>query len=215
MQRYAIKLTIGGMTGAFAEKYARLVRDAQVLDALLQESTASSGQGPITLLAAHPEPTPFDGFTLLPRLMQQLRRVSLEHAQRPFFTGARLEPTDGREPTPWSATLEARDSDGPVTVHALGRRATLERPGAEPERLLPSAEDADQSLTRPLEGATLRVRFDTRHALFRDDLEALVNMCEEVLAKDQPLIATCIPMDAVEAGDDAVSGAGLPRYDEL
>lgn len=213
MQRYAIKLTIGGMTGAFAEKYARFVRDAQFLDAYLQESTARAAAGPITVMAPHAEPTPFDGFALLPRLMQQLRKVSLEDAERPFFTGARLEPDDGSEPGPWLASLEASDDKGPFTLHALGRRATIVRAAEAPPEVLSTAQaDAGSNLVRSVTGGVIRIRFASRRALFRDDLEALVNLCEEVLAKDQPLIASPIPIEDLPA---ETSGAGLPRYDEL
>lgn len=216
MDRHAIKLTIGGMTGAYAEKYSLTVPDAHLLDRLLQEATARSRSGPLDLLTRHDEPRAYDAFKLMPRVMKQLQKVSLEHAERRFYTGVRAEPRDG-EPGPWLDSVGGTDDGAMFTLHGFGRKLTLVRAteaGAASENL-GKALDFEPSETERVVletgDAAYRVRYGLRRDLFRDPLERIVNMCEEALAKNQTLIATVVDAD----GATEMGGAGLPDYDQI
>jgi len=221
MWRYAIKLTIAGLTGVYADKYSYTVREAQHLDALLQASTASSSHGPLDVLEAREEPAEFDGFELLPRIMKQLRRVALEDADRMFYTGVRFEPVDG-EPGAWHATLSGRDDDGPFEIRGHGRKPVLVRltsaeagPASDGESEatdLRAHDDGSGWIEWPAHGGSYVVRGDRRKALFKEQLEQIIHMCEEALAKNQPLIATTLGADET---DDAAASEAAPFSVEL
>ncbi len=187
MESYQIKLTINGLYGEFAEKYACLIKDAHVLNRYFEESGSKASEGPIRLLRREGKPARYEPTALFARLMRLLRRVSLEHAQRRFYTGVRFEPVLGA-PSPWQGVMSGVDAQGDFAIEAFGLRASLLRAGVLAQDL--SLLDVPQW---EIEGGRYVVRWDSLKNLFKEDLVALITVCEESMAKGEDLLATVLP----------------------
>ena len=186
MDAYAVKLTIVGMRGVFAEKYSATIENAQFLNQLFLEIGARAAAGPIPLLRASEEAQHFDPLPMLPRLMKVLRAAAKDYAEQRFFTGVRLEPDNG-DAGPWERSLTVENGEESITVDAFGRRATLRR--GEEEEDLSGLEDALVSTS----AGSCRLRFESWKTLFKEDLVSLITMCEEAMAKGEDLICTTLP----------------------
>ena len=127
MQPYSVKLTIEGLYGAFAEKYACFLKDAHHVHRLLLQLGAKAPEGPILIAQSGSKQTPFDPMALLSRFIRYLTKIAKDQPTRRFFTGVRLEPADGSAPTPWTASISGEDNDGPFTIHAWGLSASKSR----------------------------------------------------------------------------------------
>ncbi|MDX9719211.1 MAG: hypothetical protein RBU37_00585 [Myxococcota bacterium] len=188
MRGYDVKFTIGGMTGSYIDKYSCTIKNAQYLERYFAELGERAADGPIPLLGAYHDNEAFDPMDYFGRIMKILRRVSVELAERRFYMGVRLE-QDGQPSGDWEPYLDAKDSEGELTLHAFGRKAVLVRPGQEPVEFAPG--DAEPVLA--VEGGRLVCRHETLKALFQEDLKSLITISEEAMAKDAPLFAKAIP----------------------
>ncbi|OIP42576.1 MAG: hypothetical protein AUK47_04265 [Deltaproteobacteria bacterium CG2_30_63_29] len=181
MKRYHVKLTIEGLTGSFAEKYSHIVKDAQWLDLLLQQTESMADNTPIDLFGGQDE-LRRDPMPLFPAFMKLLRRTATKAARRRFFTGVRYEPADG-PPSPWSSRIDATQAGQPITVSALGLQATVARAGEAED--LSKADPAELSV----DNGRVVLLHTTWETLFRADLTRIIEMLEETMAKDTELIA--------------------------
>ncbi len=186
MQPYSVKLTIEGLYGAFAEKYACFLKDAHHVHRLLLQLGAKAPEGPILIAQSGSKQTPFDPMALLSRFIRYLTKIAKDQPTRRFFTGVRLEPADGSAPTPWTASISGEDNDGPFTIHAWGLSASLSRDSN--ASALNLTVEASPVYTTP-QGRYV-CRFGTLSEMFRDSFTRLVEICEEALAKNQNILAS-------------------------
>ena len=186
MRSYSIKLTIKGLHGAFAEKYAHTISNAQYLHCLFEQTSRRDPGGPFTFLAARREPIEFDPFPAFSRAMRLLRYSAHDRAEQRFFTGVRLEPPSG-EPSEWAPVIDWREANQLVTLHAFGTKAIRVVGDS-----APMTEDLSSTDGYTSNHGVYRLRYDTWSNLFKADLNRLVEMFEEAMAKVQPLICTTI-----------------------
>lgn len=178
---YATKYTISTLSGAYAEKYAVLCRNAQWLDALLNQNPI--GKGIEDLASRDAAGKHFDAYEIFMRLMKVAQWVARIKPKSPFYTGiAKVE--DGKTETAVSFTDE--DEKGPFTITAIGNKVQIERAGEE--------EEWDGDIKG--KNAEYKAQSDTVSSLFYEDLRNLLNLCEESLAKNASIILHVVGNDA-------------------
>jgi len=187
MRPYSTQITIEGLYGPFSHKYTYTIIDAHHLHPLFLQLGARAAEGPITLCGPDVDGVSTDPFILLPRFIKYLRKVAHDQASRRFFTGVRFEPNEG-EPQPWQTHVSGTDDKGAFTLHAHGTQALVEREGDDDPTDL---SDADAPAIETTDGRYV-CRFGTFKELFKLDVQRLVEMCEEAMAKDHNLVATAI-----------------------
>jgi hypothetical protein len=205
MQPYSVKLTIEGLYGAFAEKYACLIHDAHHVHRLMQQLGAKAAEGPITVAQPHTEQGVYDPIALLARLMRYLRKIAADQPTRRFFKGVRFEPAGGGEPTPWLPSIQGEDGDGPFFIYAWGLSAFLTR-DTDPESVNPASglnlsTEPDPVYVTP--SGRYVCAYGELSSLFRDTFTALIEVCEDALAKNQNLLAVKIPYQPAAAVGEA------------
>ncbi len=188
MERYTITLSINGMVGAFARKYSVTIKDAQYLNVLLQARAKPDIPGDFTLLAPRTENVFVDPMPLFPAAMKLLRWAARDKADRPYYTGVRELP-DAAEPGPWMELITTEDNDASLMLYGIGPRAKVLRQVGDEDPVfekLPRAPEPTLSTST----TTYQWRSSTWRELFKVDLEGLIVMFEESMAKGEDLIAT-------------------------
>lgn len=192
MQAYSAKLTIDGLYGPFAEKYAKTIHNAHYMHALLLKIGARAKDGPIAIFEFSPQTRTAEAFPLLPRFLKYLNKIAVRQPDRRFFTGVYSPDHSPTPHQPLPASRTSSDDTGNFTLHAFGTRAFVEREGEEGTVDL-THEEVPQFGTGD---NRLLCRYDTFKHLFADDLENLVTICEEAMGKDAHIILTFSPHEA-------------------
>ena len=178
---YTIRYTISSLTGAYALKYSVSVHDAARLEGLLALAKAPAC---LDGFASGGEVRRYDGFEAFNALMKILKYV-MKNPERTFCTA--IESDTGSEKTRGEA-FEDEDAAGRFEVRAYGKKGVLIR-------------DGERSDFEEIRGnkACYRAIVEPMKDVFKTDLENLLNLCEETIAKDAAIIATQVSNDAPEA----------------
>ena len=169
---YAVQYTISTLTGRYAQKYSVIIYDAARLEGLLK-----AAESPLAGLAADAPRRDYDPFDCFQGLMKMLKK----DAKKPFCT-AIVREKDGVQTR--AISFDDADESGTFHVEALGFSGVCTREGV----------SGPFEEMRGKEGV-YRPEMSNVLAVFKAELENLLNLCEETMAKDARLIAQTVPND--------------------
>ena len=178
---YTIRYTISSLTGAYALKYSVSIHDAGRIEGLLALAKAPEF---MTGFASGGEVRRYDAFSAFNALMKVLKYV-MKSPERTFCTAIECEA--GGEKTR-GVSFEDEDETGQFVVRAYGKKGELIRGE--------TSEAFDEVKGKK---GTYRAVTEPMRDVFKTDLENLLNLCEETIAKDAMIIATEVSNDAPEA----------------
>ncbi len=178
---YTIRYTISSLSGVYALKYSVCIHDAARLAALLPLSKA-----PVEMdgFASGGAVRQYDAFAAFNALMKVLKYV-MRDPKRTFCTA--IEAVSG-ESSSRAESFEDADAQGAFKVQAMGLTGVIIR-----------GEDRQKFEEIQGEKALYRAIVEPMRDVFKADLENLLNLCEEALAKDAAVVATQVQNDAPEA----------------
>ncbi|MFA5623766.1 MAG: hypothetical protein WC966_01730 [Bradymonadales bacterium] len=178
---YAAKYTISALSGAYAEKYAVVIKDAQRLDALLGQYAVGKG---IEALAKHEsEGRHFDAYACFMQLMKVLKFIAKDKPNVKFYTGIRRVSASGEEN---ASVFKDKDADGDYELRALGREAVLIRNGES------EAWDGERFAGS---NGEYYATYASMKDVFFDDIRNLLNLCEESMAKNASIVLSIVSND--------------------
>ena len=169
---YAVQYTISVLTGAYAQKYSVVVYDAARLAGLLRAAGAKHAD-----LADDAGTRDYDAYECFQALMGVIKKYS----KKQFCTAIEWE-HDGV--TEAGTSFCDEDDAGPFEVRAYGFKGTCVR-----------GEERTQFTEMAGRRGTYRAVCGKVIELFKTDLENLLNLCEETLAKDGRLLVRTVPND--------------------
>ena len=170
---YAVQYTISVLTGAYAQKYSVVVYDAARLAGLLR-----AAESPITGLADDAEKRDFEPY----ECFQALMKIIKKYAKKSFCTAIERIAPDGSSVS--DIAFEDEDEKGPFELKAYGFKGTCIRP-----------DGRETFLEMEGKKGTYRAQCAKVLDLFKTDLENLLNLCEETIAKDGRLVVQTVPND--------------------
>lgn len=169
---YAVQYTISVLTGAYALKYSVVIYHAARFAGLLKATDSE-----LVDLADDAPKRDYDPYVCFQALMKMIRK----YAKKSFCTAIERRQGDRVETAP---QFDDEDEMGAFTVRAYGFKGMCERQG--------ECTHFDEITGK---NGTYVAKYEKVMEHFRKDLENLLNLSEETMAKDARLVVETVPND--------------------
>ena len=170
---YAVQYTISVLTGAYAQKYSVVVYDAARMAGLLR-----AAECPIATLADDAPKRDYEPY----ECFQALMKIIKKYAKKSFCTSIERISPDGSSVS--DSSFADEDDKGPFVVQAYGFKGLCLR-----------GDNRESFSEIQGKSGTYRAICSKVLDVFRSDLENLLNLCEETIAKDGRLLVQTVPND--------------------
>lgn len=170
---YAVQYTISALSGNYALKYSVVLHRAEKFEALFKIFDS-----PLAGFAANAPKREYDPFETFQALMKILKKFKTRGAHP--FCNAVIRESDGKK----SESFRDKNERGEFTLTAYGSEGLCTQNG----RVFPFQ-------TMHAETETYRAEIVSLLEAFKEDLMALLNLCEETISKDAKIIAQTVPND--------------------